>query len=200
VVGAPGAGANCTAALSQLRPEAIPVDEDAALVEDTVQKKGCGYLYPVEESDIQPPSGHALKTWVEIRPVGISSAGYEQVQIGIRVLVAARHRAVEDGQPNPALGAKRATETGYELPVIAKVVVLPRIQTQPARAEAAGAKGPLRRRSTQRALAGIQVTRQLLESSHRRHHRSICVRYKTEHGSVIYRPRYPCLMRPRNSD
>jgi hypothetical protein len=96
-VGAPGAGANCTAALSQLRPEAIPVYEDAALIEDTVQKKGCGYLYPVKESDVQPPSGHALKTRVEVRPTGIFSAGNEQVQIGIRVLITARHRSVEDG-------------------------------------------------------------------------------------------------------
>jgi hypothetical protein len=147
-VGAPGASTNCTTALSQWRPEAVPVDEDAALVEDTVQKKGGGYLYPVEESDIQPPSGHTLKTRVEVRPAGISSAGNEQVQIRIRVLIAARHRSVEDGKPNPALGSKRATEAGYELPVAAKVVVLPQIQTQPAGAEAAGAKGPLRRRST----------------------------------------------------
>ncbi len=173
-VGAPGAGANCTAALSQLRPEAIPVDEDAALVEYTVQKKGCGYLHPVEESDIQPPSGCTLKTRVAVRPAGIFSAGDEQVQIGIRVLIAARHRSVEDGQPNPALGAKRAPKTGYEFPVAAEVVILPRIQTQPAGAEAAGAKGPLRRRTTQRPLVGIQVTRQLLKSSHNAHYRSVC--------------------------
>lgn len=72
-MGAPRAGANCTAALAQLRPEAIPVDEDAAVVEDTVQKKGCGHLHPIEEGDVQPPSGHALKTRVEVRPPGISS-------------------------------------------------------------------------------------------------------------------------------
>jgi len=165
-VGAPGASANCTAAFAQLRPEAIPVDEDAALVEDAVQEKGCGCLYPVEESYVQPPAGHILKARVESHTVGTSSAGYQQVQIGIRVLVAACHRAVEDGQPNSALGAKRTTETGYELPVAAKVVVLARIQTQPARTETAGAKGSLRGRSTQRALVCIQVTRQLLESSH----------------------------------
>jgi hypothetical protein len=142
-VGAPGAGANSTAALSQLRPEAIPIYEDAALVEDTVQKKGCSCLYSVKESDVKPPSGHALKTRVKVRPAGIFSAGNEQVQIGIRILIAARHRSVEDGQPNPALGAKRATETGYELPVAEEVVVLPQIQTQPTGTETAGAKGPL---------------------------------------------------------
>ncbi len=184
-MGAPGAGANCAAALLQLRPETVPVDEDAALVENTVQKKGCGYLYPIEGSDVQPPSAHALKTRVKARPAGISSAGNEQVQIGIRVLVAARHRAVEDGQPNPAFGAKRATETGYELPVAEEVVVLARIQTQPAGTETAGTKGPLRRRSTQRPLTGIQITRQLLESSHSAHHRSIYVRYKAKNRSAI---------------
>jgi hypothetical protein len=121
----------------------IPVDEDAALVENTIQKKRGVCLNPLEKRDINSPSGHTLNARAQARASGVAGERYEQIQIGTLVLIATRQRAVEDGQPNPALDSESAAKIGQELPVAAKVLALPRPQTQPAWTGAPGTDGPL---------------------------------------------------------
>ncbi len=142
-MGASGASANRAATFAQLGPLAIPVDEDAALVENTIQKKRGACLNPLETSDIHSASGHTLNVRTQARDSGVVGERDEQIQIGTLVLVATRQRAIEDSQPNPALNAESAAKIGQELPVGAKVRVLPHPQTQPAWTRAPGADSPL---------------------------------------------------------
>jgi two-component system sensor histidine kinase UhpB len=187
-VGASGAGANRAATLAQLRPLTIPVDEDAALVENTIQEERGACLNPLEKRDIHPASGHSLNARAQACAGNVTSERYEQIEIGTLVLVATRQRAVEDSQPNPTLKAKSAAKSSQELPVGVKVLVLPHLQTQPAGTGAPRADGPLRHRTTKRALVGTEIACKLLERSHTGII-SPYVRYTLKPGSAW--PRYP---------
>lgn len=89
-MGASGAGANRAATFAQLHPLTIPVDEDAPLVEDTIQKEWGVRLNPLETSDIHSASGHILNARTQARASDVVGERYEQIQIGALVLVATR--------------------------------------------------------------------------------------------------------------
>lgn len=165
-MGTPGAGANRAATSLQLHPLTIPVDEDATLAEDAIQKQRSASLDPLQTSEIHLPSGHSLDARGKARANGVVGERHEQIEIGTLVLVPTRQRAVEDSQPNPALDAESAPKVGQELPVGAKVLVLPRLQAQPARTGTPSADGPLRDRTPKRALVGAEIVGKLLEGSH----------------------------------
>ncbi len=196
MVGTPAAGANRAAPPLQLRPLAIPIDKDAALVENAIEKQRSAGLNPLKTSDVHSPSGHILKARAQARTSRVAGERYEQIQIGALVLVATCQRAVEDSQPNPPLDAERAAKSGQELPVSAKVLVLPRLQAQPAWTGAPGADGPLRHGATKRALVGAEIVCKLLERSHA-DIITLYVRYKPNLGFTT--PRYPYFMRLRSS-
>jgi hypothetical protein len=89
-VGASGAGANRAAAIVQLHPLTIPVDENATLVENTIQKERGVRLDPLETSDIHSAFGHIFNARTQARASDVVGERYEQIQIGTLVLVATR--------------------------------------------------------------------------------------------------------------
>lgn len=106
---ASGAGLNRTATLAQSKPLIVPVDEDTALIDDTLQEQRRIGLDPAEGSDVHATPAHALKVGTEIYCRDITGKRHTQIEIRIRILVATSHRAVENRQPNSPLGAKSAT-------------------------------------------------------------------------------------------
>jgi len=165
-MGASGAGANRAAALAQLRPVAVPVDQDAALVQDAVEKKRCVCLNPVEVSQINLASGRPLKTAPQIHSDRVARERHKQVQIGARIVIPPRKRAIENYQSNSTLGAESPAKTCQERPVRAKVLDLPRSQAQLAWTGAPSMEASLRHRATQGALVNPQIVCQLLDRRH----------------------------------
>ena len=125
-VGALSAGADRAMALMQLWPQAFAVDEDATLVEDAVEKERRVFLDLGKTRDIDPAATDAFQanSQVERSEGTIAGERDQQVQVGVRVLVAARKGAVEHGEADATLGAERPTELGEESPVGAQVIAL----------------------------------------------------------------------------
>lgn len=120
------AGADRVSTLAKLQPQAISIDEDAALVEHAFEEKGGTSLNPVQVGHIHPATRHLLKAGLQAQPGRIVGERHEHVQVGAGVLVAPRLRTVENGQPHPTLGTKRPSKTGEKPPMSTKVFLLPR--------------------------------------------------------------------------
>jgi hypothetical protein len=144
----------------------ISIDEDAALVEDAIEKERRIRLDPSQVSDVHVTIGDIAQTQGQIETLAIVCQVDHQIQIRVRILVAACQRAVKNSEPNTALGAKGATQAGEKLPMVAQVVVLARREEQPARTGSPGTHGPHRNCSTQSALLGTQLIGQCLDRSH----------------------------------
>jgi hypothetical protein len=167
-VGALGAGAERATALTQLRPLTVAVDEDAALIEDAVEKERRVFLDPDKMREIDPAAADPLQTGGQVESGNEAIAGErdQQVQVGVRVVVAASQRAVEHGETDAALGAQRPAKLGEQLPVGAQVVTLAGGEPQPAWAEPVSTQSALRGRTAQGALLGTEIECQFLDRTH----------------------------------
>jgi hypothetical protein len=130
-VGALGAGAERATALTQLRPLTVAVDEDAALIEDAVEKERRVFLDPDKMREIDPAAADPLQTGGQVESGNEAIAGErdQQVQVGVRVVVAASQRAVEHGETDAALGPMSSHHTPlcvrYKLNIWHKSALLP---------------------------------------------------------------------------
>ncbi len=86
------ASADRTVTLAQQAPLSVTVDEDAALVEDPIQKQRRIGLHPLQASDVNRTTGDTLQADGELEPCGGTIVGErdQQVDVGARVLVTAR--------------------------------------------------------------------------------------------------------------
>ncbi len=87
-----GAGADRAAALAQVLPLAVAVDEDPTLVENAVQEERGTFLDPIQMGDIHPATGNVPKASGEAESGGcaIASERHEQIQVRVLILVAPR--------------------------------------------------------------------------------------------------------------
>jgi hypothetical protein len=102
----------CGAALAQPIPLTVAVDQDATLVKYALQKKWCLRLDPLETGDVNPATADALQAdgQPKVCRGAIASERDQQIEIGVRVRVSSRQRAVEHGQANPMLSPQRPTK------------------------------------------------------------------------------------------
>ena len=63
--------------VAQLRPLAIPIYEDAALVEHPIQQQRRSPLHPIQTSDVHSTARHRLEVDTQARVGGISGEGSE---------------------------------------------------------------------------------------------------------------------------
>ncbi len=169
-MGAPGAGANRSATILERPPEPVAVYQYPSLVKNPVKKERRPRFNPRQTGDIHMAPDEALEIdrQADRGERTIVGEGDEQVKIGGLVLIPSRKRPIENCQADAAIGAQCPPELGEKLPVVAQVVMLDRVKTEPAGAEATAPNRPLRDGATQRALVSAQVCRQLLDRSHKR--------------------------------
>lgn len=107
----------------------------------SVEEKGSICLDPLEARNVGPASDDTLQARGQPDGVRGASAGkrHKQVEVGPRVLVPARHGAVEHGQLDAALGSQRPAKLGEQLPVALQVLALARsAQLAPRRRKTTG--------------------------------------------------------------
>jgi hypothetical protein len=152
-----GASTNPVVALAQQTPLPVTIDQDTALVEDPIQKQRRVGLHSLQLGNVNRTAGDALQADGELKPRRGTIVGErdQQVDVGARVLVAARQRTVEHGQTHAVLIAQRTAKTGDERPVIGKVLALTRCKPQPSRSDPGSAQSALRSSPAQRALLDI---------------------------------------------
>jgi len=125
-MGSPGASADRPAPTTHALPLPVAVDKNAALVEHAIQEKRRNFLDAAQMRDVDPAAGETLEAsgQVDSGQRALVSERYQQVKVGVRVLIAPRHRSVEDRQPNATLGAQGTTKLGKEGPVRVQILAL----------------------------------------------------------------------------
>ena len=140
-MGTAGAHTDRGLALSQQTPLLVSIDQDAALVENSIQKERRPSLYPLQVGDINPATAEVLQADSKpgYRQRTIAGEQDQQVEIRARILVASRERAVENSKTNAMLGPQRAAQTGEERPMGTEILALTRCKSQLSRSTPGGA-------------------------------------------------------------
>jgi hypothetical protein len=102
----PGASADRPAPAMHVLPLPVAIDEDPAFVEHAIQEKWRNFLDAIPMRNVDSASGKALEASDQVDSGGGAFADerHQQVEVGVCVLIAPRHRSVEHRQPNPTLG------------------------------------------------------------------------------------------------
>lgn len=167
-MGALGTRPDRTTALTQPVPLPIPVDDDATLVEDTVEKERRSFLDSCEVGDVDMPTRDTRQIGSQGIPGRemLSGDRDQQVQVRARVLVTASQRAVDHGEAHVAASSQSPPKIREKPPVGQQVLALAGCQPQPPRPSSTGTQSPLGCRPSERALLGTEIPRQLLNRSH----------------------------------
>lgn len=144
-MGAHGASVNGATAITEAQPEAIAVDQNPALIEDPLQEQRRPCVDPLQMRDINPAPSNRLQAGGQLEGIRRAIAAQRDHQVEVRpsVLVATCNRAVQHSQPYPALGAKRPSKPGKQLPVTLQILALAYLKPKPPWPGATAAQCPL---------------------------------------------------------
>ena len=95
-MGALGASSNRASTFVKVAPLPVPVDEDAPLIQNAIQKERRAFLDPPQKGDVNSATGDLHQAGGQrARPErSLASGRYQQVEVGASVLVAPRERAI----------------------------------------------------------------------------------------------------------